>query len=521
MDGTAQTTMEARMDAHDREIRDLTQMLRQVLINSGASPPAAPATPPPAPAPQTAPPPAPAPAPASARTPKGKPIGATAKDPAPYGHDPATPEQIKPGVKMLVNPDCNSPFKGKYIKVAKVATDGKVKFIKRENKKDVEKTTQSQYLVIPRPSPSQVMARKAMEHYGLKENDIFLTPDMAFQVIADHVGLTLEDAKAMFDPCPPPDEMGNFAPDGRTVPWADLTFCNPPFSQWPEWVQKAVDEAKLGKRIILLIGASSYFLVGKDKKQQWFDFHREVDIDLIKWCDQPMGIIHTLKWGPNEITGENTGGPREGIVIMDIKQRGKHYDNPVGSPSAGSIASMGEIEYSAEEMAEVQRRRRVAFLSEADAQDPPSPAETLDLPSPDSHTTWGTSMEEATSFTLLEMFCGTGSAGKVVELIPGAKVFSVDINPETMGYHPSKVADIMKLDFTKLKFNPDVIWCSPPCQTYSIMGGGKHRTKADMEPKTEAGVRGREMLQKTVDMINYFKRVNLTRPNIIPYLRWL
>ena len=77
MDGTAQTTMEARMDAHDREIRDLTQMLRQVLINSGASPPAAPATPPAAPAP--------APAPASARTPKGKPIGATAKDPAPYG----------------------------------------------------------------------------------------------------------------------------------------------------------------------------------------------------------------------------------------------------------------------------------------------------------------------------------------------------------------------------------------------------------------------------------------------------
>ena len=55
MDGTAQTTMEARMDAHDREIRDLTQMLRQVLINSGAPPPAAPATPPPPPAPQAAP----------------------------------------------------------------------------------------------------------------------------------------------------------------------------------------------------------------------------------------------------------------------------------------------------------------------------------------------------------------------------------------------------------------------------------------------------------------------------------
>jgi len=122
---------------------------------------------------------------------------------------------------------------------------------------------------------------------------------------------------------------------------------------------------------------------------------------------------------------------------------------------------------------------------------------------------------EGAQFTMLEMFCGTGSVGKVVSRIPGAKVFSVDINPETLGYHPSKVADILTLDFTKLKFVPDVIWCSPPCRTYSIMAGGKHRTKAIMEPKTEAGIIGREILQKTLDMINYFMRVRITLTTLI------
>ena len=89
-----------------------------------------------------------------------------------------------------------------------------------------------------------------MEHYGLKENDSFLTPDQVFQIIADYLGMTLEELKeTMFDPCPPPDEHGNFAPDGRTVDWKPLTFCNPPFSQWHEWRDKAVAEAKRGNRV--------------------------------------------------------------------------------------------------------------------------------------------------------------------------------------------------------------------------------------------------------------------------------
>ena len=63
-----------------------------------------------------------------------------------------------------------------------------------------------------------------------------------------------------------------------------------------------------------------------------------------------MGMIHKFNWDPNEITGADTKGPRDGVVLMDIKQRGKHYPKPVGSPGGQSVASMGEIELSAEEM---------------------------------------------------------------------------------------------------------------------------------------------------------------------------
>ena len=77
----------------------------------------------------------------------------------------------------------------------------------------------------------------------------------------------------------------------------------------------------------------------------------------------------------------------------------------------------------------------------------------------------------------LECFAGTGSVGKIAETIPGSKVVSIDIHAETMGYKPTIVADILKVDFNNLGFDPDFAWFGPPCQTFSIMGAGKHRTK--------------------------------------------
>ena len=179
----------------------------------------------------------------------------------------------------------------------------------------------------PTPQQQQSMrkAQEAMDHYGLEENDIFITPDEIFEVIGKHLGISVEQAKAIWDPCPAPRDDGTFAPDGRTIPWAELTYCNPPFSQWSDWYIKAVAEVKMGKRVIFLMSQLSYFKSGQEKTGILLRGHEEIAIKLISWCDGlgdgSVGFVHHPKWGPNEITGEKTGGPPLGVVLLDMAPR--------------------------------------------------------------------------------------------------------------------------------------------------------------------------------------------------------
>ena len=165
-------------------------------------------------------------------------------------------------------------------------------------------------------------AREAKEHYGLEENDIFITPDEIFEVIGKHLGISVEQAKAIWDPCPAPRDDGTFAPDGRTIPWAELTYCNPPFSQTHEWTAFAVSQVKdRGIRVIMLMNSSNYFKRGKIKTAEWQRWHEEINIKTIQWCDEMLGTIHFPKWGPNEITGEKSGGPPMGVLLWDMTPR--------------------------------------------------------------------------------------------------------------------------------------------------------------------------------------------------------
>ena len=91
--------------------------------------------------------------------------------------------------------------------------------------------------------------------------------------------------------------------------------------------------------------------------------------------------------------------------------------------------------------------------------------------------------------TLLELFSGTGSVGKVADSL-GFSVVSLDLKDAKI------MTDILEWDYTKLK--PDefqVIWASPPCTEYSVA-------------KT-TGVRkldeANKIVLKTLEIINYFK----------------
>ena len=54
--------------------------------------------------------------------------------------------------------------------------------------------------------------------------------------------------KGWFDPCPL-----NPTFDGLVVPWQDPTFANIPYSTPGPWVDKAIQEASRGIRVVLLV----------------------------------------------------------------------------------------------------------------------------------------------------------------------------------------------------------------------------------------------------------------------------
>ncbi|RTL05700.1 DNA cytosine methyltransferase [Candidatus Dependentiae bacterium] len=103
---------------------------------------------------------------------------------------------------------------------------------------------------------------------------------------------------------------------------------------------------------------------------------------------------------------------------------------------------------------------------------------------------------------VLELFCGSGSIRKAANIVGGGsiQVFSSDI--EQFGYTDYMV-DILKFDYKKIPFEPDVIWSSPPCTGFSVAAIGRNWNK-DKTPKTETAKLGLKLVQKTIDIIDYF-----------------
>lgn len=106
---------------------------------------------------------------------------------------------------------------------------------------------------------------------------------------------------------------------------------------------------------------------------------------------------------------------------------------------------------------------------------------------------------------VLELFSGSRSIGKVAEK-RGHQVFSSDIYPfEGTNY----VCDILEFNSHQLPFVPDVIWASPPCESFSVASIGKHWIKGEeFTPKTDKARKGIQILLQTLSIIDYFLAKN-------------
>ena len=116
------------------------------------------------------------------------------------------------------------------------------------------------------------------------------------------------------------------------------------------------------------------------------------------------------------------------------------------------------------------------------------------------------------NLNLLELFKGTGSVGKVAKKY-NFNVVSLDLENK---YKPDILTNILKWNykdyFKNKKIIPDFIWASPPCNTYSKLAYPlKERNTQTAEPYSERAKLGTKILYKTLEIINYAKKLN---PNL-------
>jgi hypothetical protein len=101
---------------------------------------------------------------------------------------------------------------------------------------------------------------------------------------------------------------------------------------------------------------------------------------------------------------------------------------------------------------------------------------------------------------VLELFAGTKSIGKAAKEL-GYDVFSSDIDPM---FETDYTIDLLDFNTNQIPWKPDIIWASVPCTSFSIASSSYHWTK-DRQPKTETAVIGYKLVEKTLELINYYK----------------
>ena len=100
---------------------------------------------------------------------------------------------------------------------------------------------------------------------------------------------------------------------------------------------------------------------------------------------------------------------------------------------------------------------------------------------------------------VLELFAGSRSIGKEAEKL-GMNVFSSDLIEFDGINYPVSILDF---DVSKVPFKPDIIWASPPCTGFSVAAIGRNWNH-DKTPKTDSARLGILLVEKTIEIINYY-----------------
>ncbi len=73
------------------------------------------------------------------------------------------------------------------------------------------------------------------------QSDNWRTPEKFYKELNKEFGFD-------FDPCPANPKF-----DGLKIDWGSCNFVNPPYSEISKWVEKAYNENKKGKTVVMLI----------------------------------------------------------------------------------------------------------------------------------------------------------------------------------------------------------------------------------------------------------------------------
>ncbi len=111
----------------------------------------------------------------------------------------------------------------------------------------------------------------------------------------------------------------------------------------------------------------------------------------------------------------------------------------------------------------------------------------------------------------LELFSGTGSFSNVAKE-RGHEIFRVDIN---LDFECELYGDLNNLTiFNLVPEEVNIVWNSPPCDTFSVASIGKHWNK-DHTPKTKEALKGLELLETNIFFIS---RLLLRNKNLVWFI---